>query len=249
MYNIEMQGVGVILSKFERPISWGMLEIGLVYLSILASAMVFGIYEDILLTIFFGSGVPDTQLGYFTVVFAVQFISTILFVFLFTLVLNKASLADLGIKGARLKDYIKYGIFGGLLLLILIVILGIPINQLQPDIEAQVFEEILRSITGPAEFMLLLVIGAVLAPLSEELFYRGMIYPVFRQHLGPLWGAVLAGIVFGVAHWDLWRTIPLAVGGAVLCYIYEKTGSIFASALAHGVWNGVMSMFVYFSLY
>lgn len=244
-----MQGVAIILSKFERPISWGMLEIGLVYLSILASGMIFGIYGESLLDRLVGPGISDTNLGYFTMVFAVQFIATVLFVILFTVLLNKASLADLGIKGARLEDCIKYGICGGLLLLLLIVLLGIPINHLQPDIEAQAFEEILRSITGPAEFMVLLVIGAVLAPLSEELFYRGMIYPVFRQHLGPLWGAVLAGIVFGVAHWDLWRTIPLAIGGAVLCYIYEKTGSIFVSALAHGVWNGIMSIFVYVSLY
>lgn len=244
-----MQGVAIILSKSGRPVSWGLLEIGLAYLSILASGMIFVIYGENLFGLLVQLGIPDTDLGYFTIVFAVQFISTVLFVFLFTILLNKASLDDLGIKGARLVDYMKYGILGGLLLLLLIVLLGIPINYLQPDIEPQAFEEILRLITGPAEFLVLLVIGAVLAPLSEELFYRGMIYPVFRQYLGPLWGAILAGMVFGLAHWDLWRTIPLAIGGAILCYIYEKTGSIFVSALAHGVWNGVMSVIVYFSLY
>jgi membrane protease YdiL (CAAX protease family) len=95
---------------------------------------------------------------------------------------------------------------------------------------------------------MVLVVGAVLAPVSEELFYRGMIYPLFRKHLGPMWGSIISGIIFGLAHLDLWRAIPLALGGIVLCYIYEKSGSILVSILAHGVWNGVMSILIYLSL-
>jgi len=75
-----------------------------------------------------------------------------------------------------------------------------------------------------------------------------MMYPVFRRHLGIRWGATAAGAVFGLAHWDLWRTIPLAVGGALLCWIYEKTGSILVSAVAHGVWNGTLALIIYFTM-
>jgi len=59
---------------------------------------------------------------------------------------------------------------------------------------------------------------------------------------------ILAGLLFGLAHFDLGRIIPLSVGGAILCYIYERTGSILTSALAHGIWNGVMALVVFLSL-
>ncbi|MEN6350769.1 MAG: CPBP family intramembrane glutamic endopeptidase, partial [Syntrophomonas sp.] len=144
---------------------------------------------------------------------------------------------------------LKYGLLGGTLLLILVMLLGIPIEHWQPELRPQLFEQMLRSVHGLSGFTAMFVIGAVLAPVSEELYYRGMVYPVFRRYLGPLGGAIGAGLMFGMVHWDLWRTLPLAVGGALLCYIYEKTGSIFVSMLAHGTWNGIMSIIVYFSIY
>jgi len=105
----------------------------------------------------------------------------------------------------------------------------------------------MRSATRLPDIAALVLAGTVLAPVSEELFYRGMIYPVLRQHLGPAWGAVLAGLIFGLAHWDPWRALPLAVGGAVLCYMYEKSGSVLVPMVAHGLWNGAMFAIILFS--
>jgi len=235
------------LSIFTRQPRWGFLEIVLVYLGILLIGILFGLYGDTITSLLNNLGVPDNELSYFTIGFIIQFISTIILVFVFTIAGKDARLSDLGIRRARRSDYIKYGLLGGLILMLLLVILGYFVNYLQPELKPQVFEEMLRSVTNVPGFIILFIMGTVMAPISEELFYRGMIYPVFRRHVGPLWGAILAGIVFGLAHWDFWRTIPLAVGGAVLCYIYEKTGSILVSTVTHGVWNGTMSILVYLS--
>ena len=142
----------------------------------------------------------------------------------------------------------RYGILGGLALLVVIFLLSLPLEILKPDLPPQTYEEMLRLAEGAGQFLLLLFLGVVLAPIAEELFYRGMIYPLARYSLGPVWGAIGAGLVFGLAHWDFWRAIPLAVGGAILCYLYEKSGSIWATATAHSIWNGIMTLLVYFSL-
>jgi membrane protease YdiL (CAAX protease family) len=227
---------------------WGLLEIVAVYIGIITAGFLFSRCAGMLKTWLNGTGIEDKALAFFTIAYIYQFVITILLVLLFTLVLNRARLSDLGVRNVQGRDYLYYGLLGGFLLLIFIISLGLIINLIHPDIEPQLFEEILRSTSGPGGFVILFIMGAVLAPISEELYYRGMIYPVFRGYLGPFWGAILAGIIFGLVHWDLWRAIPLAAGGVVLCYIYEKSGSILVSALAHGLWNGIMALIIYFSV-
>ncbi len=235
------------MEQVEKP-RWGLLEIVAVFIGIMGAGMLFARYSDAVKSWLATSGIANITLAFFTVAYIFQFIVTVLLVLLFTIVINRARLRDLGIKHVSSKEYLRYGLMGGGLLLIFIVALGMIINLLHPDIQPQLFEDMLRTVSSPGGFIILLIMGAILAPISEELYYRGMIYPVFRGYVGPFWGAIIAGSIFGLVHWDLWRAIPLAAGGVILCYIYEKSGSILVSALAHGVWNGVMALIVYFSL-
>lgn len=229
----------------DKP-RWGFIEIILVYLVITVIGFLVSFFSHKLDEISSVLGMGEA--GYFLVVFFVQFVAIVLLVWFFAVITTGASWSDLGLKAVSLKNLFKYGVLGGLVLIVTVVGLGFIIKYLQPDIPPQYFEEILRSAQGWKVFLPVFIAGAVLAPFSEELYYRGMIYPVFRQRFGSLGGALLAGLLFGLVHFDLWRTIPLAIGGAGLCYIYEKTDSIWASTLAHGIWNGVMSMVVFYSI-
>lgn len=235
------------MEQTEKP-RWGLLEIAAVYIGIIAAGLVFGRFSGGIKTWLAGTGTHDTALAFFTIAYVFQFIITVSLVLIFTLVLNRAQLSDLGVRNVKVRDYLRYGLLGGLLLMFFIISLGLIINLLHPEVKPQLFEEMLRSASNWGSFITLLIMGSVLAPLSEELYYRGMIYPVFKSYLGTFWGAIMAGLLFGIVHWDLWRAIPLAAGGVILCYIYEKSGSILVSALAHGVWNGVMAFIVYFSI-
>lgn len=227
---------------------WGLLEIAAVYIGIIAAGLIFGRFSGGIKAWLAGTGAGDTTLAFFTIAYIFQVAVTVLLVLVFTLVLNRARLSDLGVRNVRGRNYIRYGLLGGFLLMIFVIGLGLIVNQFNPDVKPQLFEEMLRSAGNWGDFIILLIMGSVLAPVSEELYYRGMIYPVFKSHLGTFWGAILAGLLFGAVHWDLWRAVPLAAGGVVLCYIYEKSGSILVSALAHGVWNGIMAFIVYFSI-
>jgi membrane protease YdiL (CAAX protease family) len=228
--------------------SWSWLDVVLVYLGIICLSVIFGMYGQHLLSYLYKLGIPDTKLTYFTVAYLLQFLVTVGLVLLLAVVAHNSSWRELGLALVPAKKFFRYGIMGGLVLLAVIFLLSVPIEILNPDLEPQAYEEMLRTVQGAGQFLLLLLMGAVLAPISEELFYRGMIYPLARYSLGTLGGAIVAGLIFGLAHWDLWRAIPLAIGGAILCYLYEKSGSIWTTATAHGIWNGVMTLLVYFSL-
>lgn len=233
------------MHKENRQPRWGLVEIFLVFAGIIGVGVLFSVYSRSMIR---QLGLPDTDFSLFVLSFIIQFITTIFLVLLFTVWFNRAGIKELGLKKATRQDLLKYGVAGGILLMTLIVLLGMLINYWQPQIDQQPFEAVLRSVGGLTGFFIMFGMGAIMAPFSEELYFRGMVYPVFRNYLGPLGGALIAGLIFGIAHWDLWRTLPLAVGGALLCYIYEKTDSIWVPMLAHGMWNGIMSMVVYFSV-
>lgn len=96
---------------------------------------------------------------------------------------------------------------------------------------------------GADENTLLLVVGAVVviavAPLCEELFFRGVLFRVLRQRI-PLWpAAIVDGILFGFVHGSLVIVPVLAVLGIMFCYVYERTGSLFPTIALHSLNNTI----------
>ena len=92
---------------------------------------------------------------------------------------------------------------------------------------------------GPIWIQVILIVG--LAPLSEEACFRGLLFGGIRTRL-PMWAAaLLAGLVFGLLHATTgWSAVPvLIVFGAMLCVIYEKTGSIWPGIAIHMLNNAI----------
>jgi uncharacterized protein len=80
-----------------------------------------------------------------------------------------------------------------------------------------------------------LIVGV--APLSEELFFRGFMYGGLRRRF-PVWAAIaISGVVFGLVHYtgpDSIGVVPqLAVLGFLLAWLYERTGSLWPPILLH----------------
>ena len=88
------------------------------------------------------------------------------------------------------------------------------------------------------------VIIIVVAPLFEEIFFRGFLYRILRGRLG-LWPAlVIGGSLFGAVHVSSGG--PLAVAliaplGFLLCLIYERSGSLYPCIALHALNNGFVA--------
>ncbi|MEZ4386670.1 MAG: CPBP family intramembrane glutamic endopeptidase [Candidatus Krumholzibacteriia bacterium] len=79
--------------------------------------------------------------------------------------------------------------------------------------------------------------AGVIAPLAEELVFRGLLYRAARQRWGPLEAAALTSLFFAIAHWEPWSLFGLVGLGVLLCWLYERTGSLLVPMLAHGAHN------------
>jgi membrane protease YdiL (CAAX protease family) len=86
------------------------------------------------------------------------------------------------------------------------------------------------------------VIVTVIAPLAEELFFRGYFFGALRNWRGP-WPAVLiTGVVFGGIHAgsaDPVFLVPLAIFGAMLCIVRWQTRSLLPCIALHAINNAL----------
>jgi len=89
-----------------------------------------------------------------------------------------------------------------------------------------------------AGFLILMRFSAiVVAPLCEEVVFRGYLYGVAKRYCGPLAAAVCSALVFSAAHGSLVALLPLALFGLLLAWLYERTGSLWAPIAAHAFFN------------
>ena len=103
---------------------------------------------------------------------------------------------------------------------------------------------ILEFTPGASPFWLaaVLVSTVVLAPLAEELLYRGLLQSMIRQHTSSPWPAILlTSAVFAASHFGQCQDMPaLFVLAVALGYNYERTGRLVAPILLHALFNAAM---------
>jgi uncharacterized protein len=82
---------------------------------------------------------------------------------------------------------------------------------------------------------------AVLAPISEELFFRGFVFGGMRQRFSLWPAALIAGGIFGLIHAPTGPStvFPLAALGIALCWLYDRTGSLWPCLFAHAFNNAL----------
>jgi membrane protease YdiL (CAAX protease family) len=117
--------------------------------------------------------------------------------------------------------------------LILQLIFGTPPEQeLVTELKAQ------ESFSVLAGFA---VLTCVVAPICEEIFFRGFMFMAFARRLGPRWGAVIAGGIFGLIHAPnpVLGLIALGVLGVCLCALYWRTQSIIPCMALHALNNSI----------
>jgi membrane protease YdiL (CAAX protease family) len=92
---------------------------------------------------------------------------------------------------------------------------------------------------------LLALFGVLVAPLIEELFFRGFLYPVLAKYLGTQVSIVLTAALFAVIHQGqlahAW--VPLAwlfVVGIILTTVRARTKSVANSVLIHIAYNATL---------
>lgn len=94
----------------------------------------------------------------------------------------------------------------------------------------------------------LMILVAVVAPIVEELFFRGMLYPVLRQRWSAMAAIVINGFLFALIHVMPILLPGLFLVGMVLAWVRERSGSIIPCMVIHALQNSTVLLVIYATL-
>jgi uncharacterized protein len=89
----------------------------------------------------------------------------------------------------------------------------------------------------PAEMVRCLLVAGILAPLTEELVFRGLLYRAWEAQWGWVPAMLASSALFAAYHPNF---VPVFVAGIVYVCVYRRTGSIWAPILVHAAFNILM---------
>ena len=83
----------------------------------------------------------------------------------------------------------------------------------------------------------------VIGPCFEEILFRGGFYPALRRKLGPGLAALASGALFGAVHlYSITGFVSVAMSGAILALLYERTRSLLPCIVAHATMNAMWAL-------
>ncbi|MDP3851066.1 MAG: type II CAAX endopeptidase family protein [Luteolibacter sp.] len=87
------------------------------------------------------------------------------------------------------------------------------------------------------------VSACLLAPLAEEVLYRGILFQSFRNRLGVLPAAILSSLIFAILHfYDGYGLASVGVFGLSCALLYAATGSLGACIALHLLYNSAIKL-------
>ena len=82
-----------------------------------------------------------------------------------------------------------------------------------------------------------IVMAVVVAPVAEEIIFRGYLYGVVRRYGGRVPAIMVSSLLFAAIHVHIPSLLGLGVLAVILCLLYERTGSLWATITMHAAFN------------
>ena len=99
--------------------------------------------------------------------------------------------------------------------------------------------EIVLNTNNYLALILLLFTTTILAPLFEEIIFRGILLPILSRDFGIISGISISAFIFALAHLSISEMPPLFVLGIGLGITRIVSGSLLSSVFMHSLWNGL----------
>jgi len=78
-----------------------------------------------------------------------------------------------------------------------------------------------------------------LAPLSEEVFFRGFLFRAVHGRMGLAAGLILSALAFSLFHLNVGVILPFFLIGLIFAWAYHASGSLWTPIAAHAIFNSV----------
>jgi membrane protease YdiL (CAAX protease family) len=149
----------------------------------------------------------------------------------------------LGLRTARLPVWLVLGVAVGIVGFYFCHFIGGHMHEIltrfdrEPELQSTV--KALQSTVSPVWAAVFGIVSIVLAPVVEEIIFRGLLFPVLKQAGFPLlaWGGT--SLLFALSHFNLQAFVPLAGLALMLTWLYDRTDNLMAPIAAHATFNAI----------
>jgi hypothetical protein len=153
---------------------------------------------------------------------------------------------DLGLDRSRLVYHLGLGLLVGVGVLVLSAVIQATLQAVGVRQTQLVDLQCVREFPLPG-FLAVVLAGGVLAPIAEELYFRGFVFRTYLQTRGPLVAYGATSLLFAVLHLNLPALLPILILSLIFCYAYRRTGSIVPSVVGHALNNSAAFCILYFT--
>ncbi len=138
---------------------------------------------------------------------------------------------------------------------LLIAALGLSILMSEVDnifrlffpVPQYIFDFFMSILAGGSIFASLVIVSLI-APFTEEFFFRGIILKGFLENYKVSTALIVSSFLFAFFHLNPWQFFGAFFGGLVLGWIYYRTGNLLLSLLLHGFFNTLPVLLVRFNV-
>jgi membrane protease YdiL (CAAX protease family) len=158
----------------------------------------------------------------------------------------KTTRDELGLRGLPTWTDVLLAPIGFIVVMVLATMLSAIMVAIMPDIDWEQAQEVgFNNLYNTADFILAFVCLVVLAPICEEIIFRGWLYGKLRMRLSAVPAILIVSVLFGVMHgqWNVGVTVfAMSVG---MCVMRELTGTVWSGVLLHMIKNGIAFYFLF----
>lgn len=155
---------------------------------------------------------------------------------------------SLGLRGLFTWTDIGMGVIGFILSMIAALIVTAIAAAIFPWIDMEQAQEVgYDNISGFKDMMMAFLALVVIAPVAEEIVFRGWLYSKLRRHTWAIPAILLTSVAFGAAHGQWNVGITVGVMSVFMCLIREMTGTVYGGMIVHMLKNGLAfyMLFIY----
>lgn len=165
----------------------------------------------------------------------------------------RQSITALGLSVVNASGNIKQGIKRYLITLPLIILAGFIINLISSYYgQAPEMQDVVRWVLEEKSLFILVSLiffGIVIAPIMEEIMFRGFLQPALKNSFGGRYAIVVSASLFAAVHMDIFAFFQIFILGMLLGYLFEKTQTLVASIVVHILHNSLTLVFLLYFKY
>ncbi|MFP4150365.1 MAG: CPBP family intramembrane glutamic endopeptidase, partial [Nitriliruptoraceae bacterium] len=119
--------------------------------------------------------------------------------------------------------------------------IAVLLTGVEEPVEQQLLQD---ALSGGLPLLLVVVLAVVVAPLTEEVVFRGVLFRAMADRLNLGVGLVVSSAIFSVIHIEVVASQPVALlglftVGLLLALAYHLTGNLMVPILGHAVFNAI----------